>query len=114
MFIIQGVVIMNTINTLYSWGNKYIERAEHSLKLIVIGLVLIGAVILRELAASGFPLSSVVALFGGYLSRHFSYALGLIGYIVGSVLFWLGIYLKASEDKGLMMVGIAMAYNKMQ
>ena len=105
---------MDTIDTLYSRGNKYVERAEHSLKLIVIGLVLIVVVLLGELLASGFPLSSVVALFGGYLGNHFSYTLGLIGYVVGSILFWLGIYFKASEDKGLMMIGIAMTYNKKQ
>ena len=101
---------MDTINTLKTRGERYVRLAKHSAKMIGIGIALLVIVAIGEIAASGFPCSSLIALLDGRLDRDISYAIGLLGDIVGVVLFWLGIAFKLNEDKGLMMLGIAMTY----
>ena len=101
---------MENIDKLKYRGERYVTLAKYSGRMIGIGLALLVVVAIGEIAASGFPCSSLLALFGGYLDRDFSYVIGLLGDIVGSVLFWLGIAFKVNEDKGLMMLGIAKTY----
>ena len=101
---------MENINELKSRGERYITLAKYSGIFIGIGAALLFIVALGEIIASGYPGSSLEALFAGRLDSDASYVVGLLGDIVGSVLFWLGIAFKVNEDKGLMMLGIAMTY----
>ena len=101
---------MDTINMLKVRGKRYVTLANYGFILLGIGLALLVVVALGEILASGYPGSSLSALFAGNLDRDFSYVLGLLGDIVGCFLVCLGITFLANKDKGLMMLGIAMTY----
>ena len=105
---------MHPINILYTRGQQYVERAKHAKTLILIGIALLVVVALGEIIASGYPGSSLAALFAGRLDSDISYVLGLLGDVAGIICLPLGIALKAGEDKGLMMMGIAMTYSKIR